>query len=138
MVFGTTRNTSGDFSKSLVRSFRRKPSSYDWFGARSGAPRVVHVHTFLHKIHRSYISGVLLLLKLKIMLKYVFQSHCSMHSLSIEIRLTLFIRNSVNVGFPQIIDSSVTPTTIGFTTNNDMCSFVNNFLVVKYLTVIYC
>ena len=25
-----TRNTSGDFRKSLLRSFRRKPSIYDW------------------------------------------------------------------------------------------------------------
>ena len=30
-MFISTRNTSGDFSKSLLRSFQRKPSSYNWF-----------------------------------------------------------------------------------------------------------
>ena len=32
-TFQLTRKTSGDFSKSLLRSFRRKPSSYDCVSA---------------------------------------------------------------------------------------------------------
>ena len=35
ILFVTTRNISGDFSKSLLRSFRRKPSSNDFFTIHS-------------------------------------------------------------------------------------------------------
>ena len=69
LEFSCTRNTSGDFSKSFLRSFRRKPSSYDWIFTTIGnvslvtLPRtlslsswILEYRTFWHWVHPSRVT----------------------------------------------------------------------------------